>query len=1630
MVKQDNHADRIRNSKEFIEIIRQLINDDRVTRDDTRICTVQSVNDDGTLNVYFPNDENHAITNVINQCRYDFNPGDDAVLYQIKNRPSDAFIVAKCKAGKFDTPLAKSGLTDAVGALEENAKNAVYTTDVKTLTVDGVTYSIIGSGTINIDGGTKVVANPGGTGDPLETLQVGETVYTVGGSTAGVTSISVSSQQGSPIGVTQDASTGDVTVGLSLSLSSNDIPNLRASKIDYGTIQVPIGTSTSPVTSVYATSVYYKDNGNNVSVKDKLDNKQDKNKNLTTISGYLGHSSFDGLLKIKDGSIELDTTAYGTGSVTSVQVEASGPLESSNPTASSTVYSTTIKFKEANKNTVLCGPTLSGSASGIPSFRNIESYDFAAQSPNKVLIGPENGGNASPTFRELTKTDLPLSSLPASEGDTTTSLVTTGEKYTWNNKSDFSGNYEDLTNKPPVVVANDTSVTSQGVLSALRIGDNYYTVPGGVGGIVTKVIGGNSLSVTPSTGIGDVTVSLNEDINIKSITGTGSNDSVTIKGTPSSYVDYSDSGYYGPNTVVKYNGQYYQTKGVGSGPLPSTESSDEYWDWQGEASSPQGATPYVEGTHYTVGTYVYQPESHGSSTIYKIWSCKGVVHGYNPLFSTYWEEYESPYDLIIAPNNINRPYASGSYNYLTLDVNGNIGASASSNKQDHNSNLDTISGYNSSTSAGYLKWDGSGIVLDAGGGSGSVTKVIGGSNIIVNPAGGTGDVTVSLTDEIGIKEIYSTSSSGDIVFTNGVPSSYVNYSDSSSYKHGDVVLYNGKYYTCTGIVKGEVLPDSSSSNVYYDWIGKGSIFPEGGYQYNEDSSYEENQIVYQGPISGIYYVWRCTGVVYGKTPSNNSRYWDVYVSNKKVILNPDNVIPDSAGTTKYLTINSSGEIGLGDGGSYTLPLAANGTRGGIQIGYTQDDTEKNYPVQLSGEKAYVHVPWTGGGSGTVTSVQVQATSPVLSSQSSAQTSALNTTISLADGYGDTKNPYGTKTANYVLAGPTSGSSSAPSFRALSSDDIPGLNASKITSGTFNSDRIPSLDASKINAGTLQVSVGSHGNRVDTVYAKAILFGADSSTDLATALGAKQNTINSSAPLDADYVNDSNSTNKFVSSSDISNWNNSKISKINDSQGSALSSLTIGGTGYTIPQGTVVGSSLADGYFVVGNTNSNVKQSTMMPKTSAQSWVVDSDVYVPTMKGITNYISGSYQTKIGQNNKIDADYVSDSTSTNKFVTAVSTPQAAITTLSTITIGGTTYNIPQGTVTGSNFNEGNFVLGNGASGISGSTYVPTKSTSSWDATSDAKIPTMKSVTSYVSSSYQTALTFDNSPTQNSNNPVKSGGVYTALEGKQTSSTKLTNIANATGTGFIKIGDSSSASIGSLSSTDIPGLNASKIDAGTLHVSVGKSGSHVSKVYATNIYFGASSTDLATALGGKQAVNTNLTTISGYYADASKDGLLKVVDGTVGLDTTEYQTKYGVQVHNTILAGPANTSSSDDIPTFRNLVPEDFGDYSSIPTNYATVNMVNSGAGYISDEYSQNRIFKQLPILMPVSGSLTEYYLIDFSRVIYNSLTPGVQYYIYNNTYIDSSGNTILTQLNFSGTLDEDNHLWFGIKTKTLS
>ena len=78
--------------------------------------------------------------------------------------------------------------------------------------------------------------------------------------------------------------------------------------------------------------------------------------------------------------------------------------------------------------------------------------------------------------------------------------------------------------------------------------------------------------------------------------------------------------------------------------------------------------------------------------------------------------------------------------------------------------------------------------------------------------------------------------------------------------------------------------------------------------------------------------------------------------------------------------------------------------------------------------------------------------------------------------------------------------------------------------------------------------------------------------------------------------------------------------------SAVTETTVSGWGFTKNTGTVTGSSLTANYFVVGNGSSAIKASSMQPATSSTSWSTTSDVFVPTMKSISSYVTGLGYTK--------------------------------------------------------------------------------------------------------------------------------------------------------------------------------------------------------------------------------------------------------------------------------------------------------------------------------------------------------------------------------------------------------------------
>jgi len=125
----------------------------------------------------------------------------------------------------------------------------------------------------------------------------------------------------------------------------------------------------------------------------------------------------------------------------------------------------------------------------------------------------------------------------------------------------------------------------------------------------------------------------------------------------------------------------------------------------------------------------------------------------------------------------------------------------------------------------------------------------------------------------------------------------------------------------------------------------------------------------------------------------------------------------SAAFNALSPITTTGDLIIGNGTNSATRLAIGATSG--------------YVLTTNGTTASWQ-PSTGG------VASVGATSPVASSGGATPTISLNTA------YGDTLNPYGSKTANFVLAAPN-GSAGVPTFRAIVAADIPTLNQN--TTGT-------------------------------------------------------------------------------------------------------------------------------------------------------------------------------------------------------------------------------------------------------------------------------------------------------------------------------------------------------------------------------------------------------------------------------------------------------------------------------------------------------------------------------------------------------------------------------------------------------
>ena len=137
---------------------------------------------------------------------------------------------------------------------------------------------------------------------------------------------------------------------------------------------------------------------------------------------------------------------------------------------------------------------------------------------------------------------------------------------------------------------------------------------------------------------------------------------------------------------------------------------------------------------------------------------------------------------------------------------------------------------------------------------------------------------------------------------------------------------------------------------------------------------------------------------------------------------------------------------------------------------------------------------TAASSGTAPVTSVTGTSPVVSS------GGATPAISLASGYGDTQNPYASKTANFVLAAPD-GSAGVPTFRAIVAADIPTLNQN--TTGTAAN---VTGTVAIANGGTGQTTKVAAFDALSPLTTKGDIIGFDGTDNVRLAVGTNNQVL--------------------------------------------------------------------------------------------------------------------------------------------------------------------------------------------------------------------------------------------------------------------------------------------------------------------------------------------------------------------------------------------------------------------------------------------------------------------------------------------------------------------------------------------
>jgi hypothetical protein len=362
--------------------------------------------------------------------------------------------------------------------------------------------------------------------------------------------------------------------------------------------------------------------------------------------------------------------------------------------------------------------------------------------------------------------------------------------------------------------------------------------------------------------------------------------------------------------------------------------------------------------------------------------------------------------------------------------------------------------------------------------NGSVWQKIDQSNLVTSVAGRTGAITLSNTDISGLGTM-STQNASSVTITGGTESAvshsgdtisdYLNYTPSTapSYQQGRtwydstakaLAFYNDVSGVAVHVghdLQFKVINNTGSTiangaPVYITGTSSGQTYPNVALAKADVASTSTviglaDGAITNGSAGYVTSIGNIDNVNTGTFTVGQVLYLSPYSAGQLMNTIPPTGISVQIGMVTFVD-SSVGKIYVKQTTPLNVPASIISGAVAIVNGGTGQTTANSAfnalaPSQTSNSGKYLttdgtNTSWATVSSGGVTSVT--GTSPVASS------GGATPAISLSAGYGDTLNPYASKTANFVLSAPN-GSTGVPTFRAIVAADIPTLNQN--TTGT-------------------------------------------------------------------------------------------------------------------------------------------------------------------------------------------------------------------------------------------------------------------------------------------------------------------------------------------------------------------------------------------------------------------------------------------------------------------------------------------------------------------------------------------------------------------------------------------------------